>query len=56
MLMPLESHLSTNKIIFARDTVGKNFVSKFKMLNVEKSIVQPQAVLPYEGIVFALYS
>jgi len=36
MLMPLDSHFSTKKIIFARDTIGKNFVSKFKMPNVEK--------------------
>ena len=56
MLMPLDSHLSTKKIIFARDTIGKNLVSIFKMPIVEKSIVQPQVVLPYKGMVFALDS
>ena len=34
--MPLDSHLRRRKIIFARDTIGKNFVSKLKMPNVEK--------------------
>ena len=36
MFMPLDSQLRTKKNIFARDTIGKNFVSKFKMPNVEK--------------------
>ena len=39
MFMPLDSHLSTKKNIFARDTIGKNVVSKFKMPNVEKKVL-----------------
>ena len=35
MLMRLDSHFSAKKNIFARGTIGKNLVSKFKMPNVE---------------------
>ena len=57
MFMPLDLHLSTVKKLFALGILSERILFQYsKCQRWKKSIVQPQVVLPYERMLFALYS
>lgn len=57
MFMPLDSHFSTKKKLFSLGILSERILfQNSKCQTLKKSIVQPQVVLSYKGMVFALYS